>query len=243
MPTSLLLQGAQGRMGRAIAGLVEEEECRIGHACDAGDDPGAGIGDCEVAVDFSSHEATPVLAGLCAEAGLPLVIGTTGHLEREVAAIREAAARIPMVWAGNYSIGITLLLHLTREAARALPPAYQAEIVEMHHRHKKDAPSGTAENLLDALLGAREQDRGDAVFGRHGLTGERPEREVGVHALRGGEVVGEHTVLFAGPGERVTLGHSAQDRAIFARGALRAARWVIGREPGIYGMGDVLGIG
>ncbi len=243
MPTSLLLQGAQGRMGRAIAGLAEEEECRIGHACDAGDDPGAGIGDCEVAVDFSSHEATPVLAGLCAEAGLPLVIGTTGHLEREVAAIREAAARIPMVWAGNYSIGITLLLHLTREAARALPPAYQAEIVEMHHRHKKDAPSGTAENLLDALLGAREQDRGDAVFGRHGLTGERPEREVGVHALRGGEVVGEHTVLFAGPGERVTLGHSAQDRAIFARGALRAARWVIGREPGIYGMGDVLGIG
>jgi len=242
MTMPILLNGAKGRMGRAIASLADEEGCRIEAGCDLGSDPRTRLSDCEVVIDFSSHDSTPELAEICAETGKPLVIGTTGHTAAESERITACAERIPVVWAGNYSIGVNLLIHLTRQAARLLPETYHPEIVEMHHRFKKDAPSGTAENLLEAILEGRNWGPETARRSREGLTGERPDREVGMHALRGGSVVGEHTVVFAGPSERIEFSHSAGDRSIFARGALTAAKWVVGKKPGIYRMGEVLGL-
>ena len=229
-------------MGKAILAVAAEEGCRVAAACDLGSDARPVLAGCAVAVDFSSHEATPSLAEACADAGTPLVIGTTGHTEEEAGRIRACGGSIPMVWAGNYSIGVNLLIHLVRQAAARLPEAYHPEIVEMHHRFKKDAPSGTAENLLEAVLEGRQWTPDAAVRGRSGLTGERPDREVGVHSLRGGDVIGEHTVVFAGPSERLELSHAAGDRSIFARGALAAAKWVVGRDPGIHRMEEVLGL-
>ena len=242
MSMPILLNGAKGRMGQAIASVAEAEGCRIAAECDLGSNPGDALESCEVVVDFSSHDGTPGLAEACANAGKPLVIGTTGHTPAEAERIQACGERIPMVWAGNYSIGVNLLIHLTRQAARLLPESYHPEIVEMHHRFKKDAPSGTAENLLEAILEGRDWGPETARRSREGLTGERPDREVGMHALRGGSVVGEHTVVFAGPSERIEFAHSAEDRSIFARGALTAAKWVVGKNPGIYRMGEVLGL-
>ncbi len=238
----ILLNGARGRMGQAIIAVAEDEGCRIVSQCDIGSDPVKDLPDCGVVVDFSSHESTASLAENCAAHGKALVIGTTGHTEEEAMRIRACASKIPMVWAGNYSIGVNLLIHLTRQAAKLLPESYHPEIVEMHHRHKIDAPSGTAENLLESVLEGRKWGPDTALRSRAGLTGERPDQQVGVHALRGGSVVGEHTVVFAGPSERIELSHSAGDRSIFARGALTAAKWVHGKEPGIYRMGEVLGL-
>ncbi|MBC2602247.1 4-hydroxy-tetrahydrodipicolinate reductase [Puniceicoccus vermicola] len=242
MTMPILLNGARGRMGQAIAAVAEEEGCRIVAECDIGSNPVEHLPNCGVVVDFSSHESTPDLAEECAAQGKPLVIGTTGHTPEETERIKACAEKIPMVWAGNYSIGVNLLIHLTRQAAKLLPESYHPEIVEMHHRHKKDAPSGTAENLLEAVLEGRQWEPEAALRSRSGLTGERPDQEVGVHALRGGSVVGEHTVVFAGPSERIEFSHSAGDRSIFARGALTAAKWVAGKKPGIYRMGEVLGL-
>jgi len=171
-----------------------------------------------------------------------VVIGTTGHSATEKARLIALAARVPCVWAGNYSVGVNLLYALTRRAARVLGPDYDAEVVEMHHRFKKDAPSGTAARLLEIILEERRQGSGALRHGRHGITGERPDGEVGIHSLRGGDVVGDHTVIFAALGERLELSHKASDRAIFARGALRAAQWVAGRPAGVYDMQDVLGL-
>lgn len=229
-------------MGQAILSVAGDLDVKVAEQCDIGSDLSSLLNGCDVAVDFSSHDSTPVLADLCVKNGIPLVIGTTGHTEEETGAIRAAATKIPMVWAGNYSIGVNVLLHLVRKAAGLLPESYHPEIVEMHHRFKKDAPSGTAENLFEAVIEGRGWEKDTAVRGRAGLTGERPDREVGLHALRGGTVVGEHTVTFAGPSERIELSHSAGDRGIFARGALTAAKWVIGKEPGIYRMEEVLGL-
>ncbi|MEM0964733.1 MAG: 4-hydroxy-tetrahydrodipicolinate reductase [Verrucomicrobiota bacterium] len=242
MPTRILLNGSKGRMGQAIASLAAEEDCEIVAGCDIGSDPERGVEDCDVAIDFSSHESTPDLVELCATKGKAVVIGTTGHNSEESARIHACADQIPMVWAGNYSIGVNLLIFLTEKAARLLPETYHPEIVEMHHRYKKDAPSGTAENLLEAILEGRGWDSTAAKHGRSGITGERPDKEVGIHSLRGGDVVGEHTVVFGGPSERVELSHSAGDRSIFARGALSAAKWVFSRQPGIYRMREVLGL-
>jgi len=242
MTTAIFLNGAYGRMGRAIAEVAEEEGCRIVAECDIGSDLSEKLSDCDVVVDFSSHDSTPELAEKCAAEGKPLVIGTTGHNPDESARIQACAEKIPMVWAGNYSIGVNLLIHLTRQAAKLLPESYHPEIVEMHHRFKKDAPSGTAENLLEGVLEGRKWSPDTARRSREGITGERPDQEVGIHALRGGSVVGEHSVIFAGPSETIELSHSAGDRSIFARGALTAAKWVVGKEPGIYRMGEVLGL-
>jgi 4-hydroxy-tetrahydrodipicolinate reductase len=146
------------------------------------------------------------------------------------------------VWAGNFSVGVNLLFALTRRASAVLGPDYDAEVVEMHHRFKKDAPSGTAARLLEIILEERKLSAAALRHGRSGITGERQPTEVGVHALRGGDVVGEHTVLFAALGERVELTHKASDRGIFARGAVRAAHWVVKQQPGVYDMQDVLGL-
>ena len=170
------------------------------------------------------------------------MIGTTGHEAAERKRLLAIAAGVPCVWAGNFSVGVNLLFALTRRAAAVLGADYDAEVVEMHHRFKKDAPSGTAARLLEIILEERKLTAEALRHGREGLTGERQPTEVGVHALRGGDVVGDHTVIFAALGERVELVHKASDRGIFARGAVRAARWIVGRPAGVYDMQDVLAL-
>lgn len=238
----ILLNGFKGRMGQTIAALAPEADCQIICACDAGDDPKKGIADCDAVIDFSFREATAGLAKLCAEFKKPLVIGTTGHSEAQRAEILGYAKIIPIVWAGNYSIGVNLLNYLTKLAAKILPDSYDIEIVEMHHRFKKDAPSGTADKLLKIVQAERGLNDDEIVYGREGLVGERPVRQIGVHALRGGSVVGDHTVIFASDGERLELTHKASDRKVFALGALRAAKWLEGKSAGLYGMEDVLNL-
>ncbi|NBD38263.1 MAG: 4-hydroxy-tetrahydrodipicolinate reductase, partial [Verrucomicrobia bacterium] len=174
--------------------------------------------------------------------GIPLIIGTTGHSEPERKSILEATALIPIVWAGNYSVGVNLLLHLAETAGKVLADRYDAEITEVHHRHKKDAPSGTALALAEALQAAPSLAEAGLRHGRKGETGERSGSEIGVHALRGGEVIGEHTVFFFGEHDRIELTHRAADRRIFASGAFRAAHWASGQEPGLYDMRDVLSL-
>ena len=238
----ILLNGAKGRMGRAITLAAESEGCEIAAACDIGDNPADFISACDVAVDFSFRDITPALAKLCAANGKPLVIGTTGHTEAQRAEILQFVKTIPIVWAGNYSLGVNLLNYLTKIAAALLDDSYDVEIVEMHHRLKKDAPSGTADKLKQIVMKERGIGGDKVIYGRSGLVGERPRGEVAVHALRGGGVVGDHTVIFAADGERVELTHRAADRKVFANGALRAAKWIIGKPAGLYGMEDVLNL-
>ncbi|MDX2109881.1 MAG: 4-hydroxy-tetrahydrodipicolinate reductase [Verrucomicrobiota bacterium] len=241
MALKVLMNGALGRMGQAIIARAKSQGVSV-IGIDKGDDPAAYLDDCDVVIDFSHHTVTPVLAGLAAARGKAMVVGTTGHTEEEKATIRKAAETIPMVWAGNYSIGVNLLFHLTELAAKILPSAdYAAEIVELHHRLKIDAPSGTAVNLLEAIERSRPTPKEAIRYGREGITGARTEAEIAIHAVRGGDVVGEHTVYFFGDGERVELTHRATNRAIFASGALTAAQWVTGKAPGIYSMQNVLG--
>ncbi len=242
MPITILINGAKGRMGRVIAAEAPALGVTVAGAADVGDDLGAQAASCDVIVDFSSPSATHGVLELAAARHKAVVIGTTGHSATEKARLIALAARVPCVWAGNYSVGVNLLYALTRRAARVLGPDYDAEVVEMHHRFKKDAPSGTAARLLEIILEERRQGSGALRHGRHGITGERPDGEVGIHSLRGGDVVGDHTVIFAALGERLELSHKASDRAIFARGALRAAQWVAGRPAGVYDMQDVLGL-
>lgn len=239
----ILLNGYKGRMGQAIIAAAQSANAEIIAKCDVGETftPEMVVA-CDVAIDFSFHEVTPTLAEACAEAGKPLVIGTTGHTAEERSRIESAAKKIPIVWAGNYSVGVNVLNWLVGKAAKLLDPSFEIEVVEMHHRHKKDAPSGTAEKLLAVVEAARGLDKSAERHGRSGLVGERTCNEIGVHALRGGSVVGDHTVIFAGEGERVELTHKAESRTIFANGAIHAASWVIGKSPAVYGMDAVLGL-
>ena len=241
MPLTILLNGARGRMGRAVAAAAAELGVRVGAAVDIGDDPSAVAAAWDVIVDFSTPAATAAILRLAADRRKPIVIATTGHAPADLPALRAAAAAVPCVWTANFSVGVNLLFHLTQVAAGVLGPEYDAEIVEMHHRLKKDAPSGTAQQLLEIIQQARRAGAAAVRHGRQGLTGERPSGEIGVHALRGGDVVGDHTVIFAGLGERLELTHRTTDSAILARGALRAAEWVRTRPPGLYDMQDVLG--
>ncbi len=242
MPLQILLNGARGRMGQTIAGVAGEMDAVIRAATDAGDDPSAHLPGCDVVIDFSTHAATGKLLELAVAKNKPVVIGTTGHGADEKKLLLALAAQVPCVWAGNFSVGVNLLFALTRRAASVLGSDYDAEVVEMHHRFKQDAPSGTAARLLEIILAERKLTAEALRHGRSGITAGRPPTEVGVHALRGGDVVGDHTVLFAALGERVELTHKASDRAIFARGAVRAAHWVIKQKPGVYDMQDVLGL-
>jgi 4-hydroxy-tetrahydrodipicolinate reductase len=238
----LVINGAKGRMGRALLEAAAALHLPVAAALDAGDDLAAALAHADVVIDFSHHSATARLIEAAAAQRKALVIGTTGHAADEKARLLAAAARVPTVWAGNFSVGVNLLFALTARAASVLGDDYDAELVEMHHRHKKDAPSGTAARLLELILEARKL-RPDALrHGRSGITGERTRQEVGVHALRGGDVIGDHTVIFASEGERLELTHKASNRAIFAQGALRAAQWVVRQKPGVYDMQDVLGL-
>ncbi len=196
----------------------------------------------DTVIDFTFHACViPNLQNAVANRQA-YVLGTTGLTPEERAAVDDAATRIPLCFAPNFSLGVNLLLGLVRRAAEVLDDSYDAEIVEMHHRHKKDAPSGTALGLAQALAQGRRVDLdAEAIYGRHGIVGERPRGQIAVHALRGGSVVGDHTVIFAADEERVELTHKASSRAAFAKGALKAAQWLQGRDPGLYDMADVLG--
>lgn len=240
MAVKILLNGSKGRMGQAITAAAPECGCEIAAACDVGDNPEEFIEKCDVVVDFSFRDVTPKLAELCFKYGKPLVIGTTGHTPEQRAEIIEKVCKVPIVWAGNYSLGVNLLNYLTKVAAKILDKSYDVEIVEMHHNKKKDAPSGTAEKLKEIVCAERGVGEESVVYGRHGLVGERPVGEIGVHAVRGGSVVGDHTVIFAADGERLELAHKAADRKVFSYGALRAAKWLVGKPGGLYGMEDVL---
>lgn len=242
MAITIMINGAKGRMGQAVAAAAAESGVKVGAAVDVGDSLAPGLAGCDAVIDFSSHAATRTLLEAAVARGKPVVLGTTGHPAEEKRALLELAGRVPCVWAGNFSVGVNLLFALTRRASAVLGSDYDAEVVEMHHRFKKDAPSGTAARLLEIILEERKLDARALRHGREGITGERQPTEVGIHALRGGDVVGDHTVMFAALGERLELTHKASDRAIFARGALRAAQWVVGKPAGVYDMQDVLGL-
>lgn len=242
MPLRILINGSKGRMGRTLATTADELGLVVGAEVDVGDNLAAGIDNCDVVVDFSSHHITRSLLELAVACNKPVVIGTTGHTAEAKRELLALAGKIPCVWTGNYSLGVNLLYALTRRAASVLGSDYDAEVVEMHHRFKKDAPSGTAARLLEIILEERKLSASALRHGRSGITGERQPTEVGIHSLRGGDVVGDHTVIFAALGERLELTHKAADRGIFARGALRAAQWVVAQPRGIYDMQDVLGL-
>jgi len=242
--TKVIITGSKGRMGQAlIACAAHIPGLEIVGQVDQGDALADVIGKGDVVIDFSFHAATAGVAELCVKHGKALVIGTTGHKDEEKVAIRAHAARIPTVWASNYSTGVNTLFWLTRKAAEILGPDFDLEVLEMHHRLKKDAPSGTATTLLEILGDARKLQLKEALrHGREGIVGERTNSEIGIHAIRGGDVVGDHTVIFAANGERVELTHKASSRDTFANGALRAAQWVVKQKPGLYDMQDVLGL-
>ncbi|HEU5080621.1 MAG TPA: 4-hydroxy-tetrahydrodipicolinate reductase [Opitutaceae bacterium] len=242
MPLRIALVGAKGRMGQAIAAAAAANDCVIAWPLDAGDDLASGIQNSDAVIDFSSHKITAEIVRLAVTHRKPLVIGTTGHSAEEKKTLSAEAAKVPCVWSGNYSVGVNLLFALTRRASSILGADYDAEVIEMHHRFKKDAPSGTAARLLEIILEERKLTADALRHGREGITGERTSTEVGIHALRGGDVVGEHTVMFAALGERIELTHKASDRTIFARGSLRAAQWVKSKPAGLYDMQDVLGL-
>ena len=244
MTTRLIITGAKGRMGQALAlSAARFADVHIAAQIDLGDTLEAVIDRGDVVVDFSFHAATADFAELCAKRRKAMVIGTTGHTDAEKKRILDCQSQIPIVMASNYSTGVNTLFWLARKAAEILGPDFDLEIVEMHHRMKKDAPSGTAMALAEILAEVRKQQVGKALrHGREGITGERTSTEIGMHSIRGGDVVGDHTVIFASQGERLELTHKAGSRDTFAEGALRAALWVAKQKPGLYAMRDVLGL-
>ncbi len=239
---NILVTGISGRMGQAVKQAVELcAETVLTATHDVGQDIGVALSQADLAIDFSFHGFTPELLAAAVAQKKPLVIGTTGHTDEERAAIVEAAGSIPIVFASNYSVGVNTLFWLTRKAVRILRD-YDVEIVEMHHHHKLDAPSGTARSLAEVVCEETGMDYNkDVMHGREGMVGARPRRQIGMHSLRGGDVVGDHTVIFATEGERVELAHKASGRMTFASGAVRAALWLANRPSGLYSMQDVLG--
>jgi len=222
----VLLIGAAGRMGKTISNLAKDNsEIEIVGRCDLGDPIEPIMRDCDVAVDFSHADAVAEICSAALKHRKSLVVGTTGHSRDQRKMIEETARSLPIVFASNFSVGVNVLFWLTRKAAKQLGGEFGAEIVETHHKMKKDAPSGTAETLADVLKAAKQM-----------------QGEIQVQSIREGDVVGEHTVIFNGPGERLELTHRAATREIFARGALRAAKWIIGQPPGLYSMQNVLGL-
>jgi len=266
-PMRLVVVGASGRMGRALVRAIAHHEgvCLVGAlvrsqstwlGCDCGEMAGIGCNGINLVaedplalflqadgvIDFTTPATSTVMTSLAAQAGIVHIIGTTGLSHHDGQAIEAAAKHVPIVKSGNMSLGINLLAALVKQAACRLSAVdFDIEIVEMHHRRKVDAPSGTALLLGAAASEGRGVDLASAsVCGRDGITGVRPEGGIGFASLRGGTVVGEHQVIFAGSGERLTLSHSAEDRGIYASGAIKAALWARGRNPGLYSMLDVL---
>ena len=244
MSTKIIIAGARGRMGVALIACAKNfRELEVVATIGRHDDLAAVIDQCDAVIDFSAHAATVKIAQLCAEHQKALVIGTTGHTETDTFEIKQHQKKIPIVWASNFSTGVNTLFWLTRKAAEILGSDFDLEVVEMHHRLKKDAPSGTAKSLAEILADVRKVHLNEAArHGREGIVGARTQSEIGVHSIRGGDVVGDHTVIFANIGERVELTHKASSRDTFANGALRAALWLVKQKPGLYDMQDVLGL-
>lgn len=237
------IYGSQGRMGQAIVAAMPVLDAIHAGGVDAGEDPAALAHACDVLVDFSAPAALDAHLAAALAAGTPIVVGTTGLSPHHHDAIDAAAERIAVLQTGNTSVGVGLIMALVRDAARRLGQEWDIEIVEMHHRDKIDAPSGTALMLGEAAAAGRETTIAETgVQGRAGLVGARARGTIGFSSLRGGTVVGDHNVVFAGNGERIEIGHYAQDRAIFAAGAVKAALWLAGRAPGRYRMDQVLGL-
>ncbi|TBW52512.1 4-hydroxy-tetrahydrodipicolinate reductase [Marinobacter halodurans] len=261
------IMGAAGRMGKVLveaideadglelgAGVVEPGSSLVG--ADAGEVAGIGrngvtlvdnlaaVKDAfDVLIDFTFPDLTLENARFCGSHGKRMVIGTTGMTDAEKAELRQATESVPVVFAPNMSVGVNVALNLLRTAAKVLGDDYDVEIIEAHHRHKKDSPSGTAVRMGEVVADALGRDLKEcAVYGREGFIGERPRKEIGFETIRGGDVVGDHTVLFAGIGERIEITHKASSRMTFARGAVRAAQWLAERPAGLYDMQDVLGL-
>jgi len=223
-PVRVIICGSKGRMGQTLVACAQADpELQLAGEIDAGDDLGKLVDRCDAIVDFSFREATVAIARLAAQHTKALIIGTTGHSESEKSAVTELLKPIPCVWTGNFSTGVNTLFWISTQVARIVGPQWDVEIIETHHTAKKDAPSGTAKGLQAAI----RQGNGKAAP---------------AHALRIGDVVGDHTVVFGTPGERVELTHRASSREIFARGALQAAKWAVAQRPGLYSMQDVLGL-
>lgn len=245
-PLNILITGFRGRMGQSVATAVgEDPETRIAAGIDLGDSLEEALGKADTVIDFTLPTFTDELIEGCLDSKMPLVMGTTGHDDKQLAMIREASEAIPIVHAPNYSVGVNTLFWLTKKTTEILGDGFDLEVVEMHHRHKKDAPSGTARRLAEILAEVKglSYDE-DCRHGRVGDVGARTTTEIGVHALRGGDVVGDHTVIYAADGERVELTHKASSRMTFAKGAVRAARWLRekGLKKGLFDMQDVLGL-
>jgi len=224
--TRVLLIGAAGRMGKTVLDLARTDgEIEIVAQCDLGDAIQPVIKNCDAAIDFSHADAIDEICRAALHDHKPLVIGTTGHSQQQRRKIEDAAQVLPIVFASNFSVGVNVLFWLTRKAAELFGRDFSSEIIETHHKMKKDAPSGTAKTLAEILKATLKS-----------------ENDLPIQSIREGDVVGEHTVIFGGPGERLELTHRASSREIFARGALRAAKWIIGKPPGLYSMQDVLGL-
>ncbi|ANJ66538.1 4-hydroxy-tetrahydrodipicolinate reductase [Halothiobacillus diazotrophicus] len=259
--------GVNGRMGRVLVeATVQHAECTLGAAlvrpgsaalgqdagliagigtlhCPVRDDLSSACADFDVLIDFTSIEATLNNLAVCREAGRAMVIGTTGFSPEQKALLQDAARDVPIVFAPNMSIGVNVLQRVLAQTAALLGEGYDVEIIEAHHRHKVDAPSGTALRLGEVVAKAYGRDLSEvAIYGREGHTGARDAQTIGFSTIRGGDVVGDHTVLFAGIGERIELTHKASSRMTFAQGAVRAARWLMDQRPGMYDMTDVLGL-
>ncbi len=235
--------GSAGRMGAALAAAIAAAGEELAGGVDKGDDLAALAARSDVLVDFSAPAALEGNLDAAIAVGVPVVVGTTGLEERHHWLCDAAAATIPVLQTGNTSLGVTLLAHLVREASSRLGEDWDIEIVESHHRMKVDAPSGTALLLGEAAASGRGIAlAGHSDRGRDGITGARKRGDIGFASLRGGTVAGDHAVLFLGEAERITLSHLAEDRSIFAKGAVRAAQWLVGKGPGRYAMGEVLGL-
>jgi 4-hydroxy-tetrahydrodipicolinate reductase len=257
---NIAIAGASGRMGRMlIEAVLAADDCTLSGALDAAGSPAlgreaapgvaitadlrAGLHGADVLIDFTRPEGTLAHLAACRELGVRAVVGTTGFGDAQKAAIAGHAQHVGIVFAPNMSLGVNVMLRLLDVAARALHEGYDIEIVEAHHRHKVDAPSGTALALGQVVADALGRDlKACAVYGREGVTGERDPSTIGFATIRGGDIVGDHTVLFAGTGERLEITHRAASRATYAQGSLRAARFLMQRGPGLYGMRDVLGL-
>jgi 4-hydroxy-tetrahydrodipicolinate reductase len=239
----LHVHGSGGRLGQAIVRAATESAGFYVTKSGRFDDLSAAVAACDVALDVSQPHGSLAIATCCAADGKPLVIGTTGHAQDQLQKLRAAAAWTAILLTPNFSIGVNLLFWLTEKANAVLGPNFDVEILELHHRLKKDSPSGTARHLAEIIASARHLEYDQSVrHGREGIIGERAQNEIGMHAVRGGDIVGEHTVYFAGVGERIELTHRALSRENFAQGALKAARWLVGKQAGWYDMKDVLGL-
>jgi 4-hydroxy-tetrahydrodipicolinate reductase len=263
---NIAITGAGGRMGRMLVeAVLASSDCRLSGALDTPASPGigqdvgafagyptgihvtadlhAGLAGADVLIDFTRPEGTLAHLAACRELGVRAVIGTTGFTPEQKAQIAAHARQLATVFAANMSVGVNVMLRLLEQAARALGEGYDIEVIEAHHKHKVDAPSGTALAMGEVLARARDVDLAEqGVFERHGHTGERRRGSIGFASVRGGDIVGEHTVMFAGTGERIEIAHKSSSRANYADGSLRAARFLAGRAPGLYDMRDVLGL-